>query len=141
LTQHLSARRIPLTAWAAIGAEPPVTEEYAYAASYRLAQLIEARAGLAGLREVWQTTENGESSYQPNLPGASPEKGLATTVEGWQRLLDLLEERTGHSYSDLWRQWVATVAQAPTLAERATARADFVRSVTVVVEGACTYQV
>ncbi len=141
LTPQLSASRIPLNAWAAIGAEPPVTEEYAYAASYRLAQLIEARAGLAGLREVWQATENGESSYQPNLPGASPEKGLATTVEGWQRLLDLLEERTGHSYSDLWRQWVATDAQAPTLDERATARADYARTVTAAGDWALPYQV
>jgi hypothetical protein len=141
LAPLLSASRIPLNAWAAIGVEPPLTEEYAYAASYRLAQLIEARAGLAGLREVWLATENGESSYQPAHPGSSPETGLATTVDGWQRLLDLLEERTGHSYSDLWRQWVVTDAQAPMLDERATARADYARTVTAAGDWELPYQV
>jgi hypothetical protein len=129
LTSQLSTARIQLNAWAGVGEEPPLREEYAYAASYRLAQLIEARAGLAGLRKVWQAAENGESSYQPSRPGPSPEKGVVTTVEGWQRLLDLLEERTGHGYVDLWRQWVVTAAQAATLDERATARADYARTV------------
>ena len=141
LTPQLSASRIPLNAWAAIGVEPPLTEEYAYAASYRLAQLIEARAGLTGLREVWQAVENGESSYRPNHPGVSPEKGLATTVEGWQRLLDLLEERTRHTYGDLWRQWVVTDAQAPMLEERATARADYARTVAAAGNWELPYQV
>ena len=130
LTSQLTPARFPLDAWGVVGQEPQLREEFAYAASYRLAQLIEARAGQAGLREVWQAAENEENAYQPEHPGASPEKGQAKTVEGWQRLLDLLEERTGHSYVDLWRQWVVTQPEAQLLDERSVARADYARTVT-----------
>ena len=141
LTPQLTASRIPLNAWAGIGVEPPLTEEYAYAASYRLAQLIAARSGLDGLRRVWQAAEDGETSYQPAHPGPLPEKGLATTVEGWQRLLDLLEERTKRSYVDLWRQWVVTGTEAASLDARATARADYARTVTAARDWELPYQV
>lgn len=141
LTPQLSAARLQLNAWAAVGQEPQLREEYAYAASYRLAQLIEARAGLAGLRKVWQAAESDENAYQPHHSSAAPEKGQAKTVEGWQRLLDLLEERTGHSYADLWRQWVVTAPQAQLLTDRATARADYARTVTAAGDWELPYDV
>jgi len=130
LTPQLLTAKIPLNAWAAVGAEPKLTEDYAYAASYRLAQLIAARAGTAGLQAVWRAAENGESSYQPSHAGSAPEKTGAKTAEGWQQLLDLLEERTKHGYIDLWRQWVVTKVEARSLGDRSTARADYARAVT-----------
>jgi hypothetical protein len=125
LTPQLSAVRFPLNAWADPGQEPTLREDFAYAASYRLARLIAARAGQAALRTVWLAAENNEGAYQPRARGTQPEKGTAKVAEGWQLLLDLLEERTGHSYVDLWRQWVVTSAQLPLLDERAKARADY----------------
>jgi hypothetical protein len=130
VTPQLAAAKFPLNSWGAIGTEPQLTEAYAYAGSYRLAQLIAARAGAAGLQSVWRAAEDGEASYQPSHPGSGPEKGVPDTVAGWQRFLDLLEERTHHSYADLWQQWVMTTREAQQLNERATARTDYARTVT-----------
>ena len=130
LTPQISAAKFPLNAWAAVGVEPPLTEQYGYAASYRLAQLIAARGGISGLQAVWRAADEDEASYQPGHLGSPAEKGVPKTVEGWQRLLDLLEERTKHGYADLWREWVVTRAEARTLENRATARADYARTVT-----------
>ncbi|TMB50680.1 MAG: M1 family metallopeptidase [Chloroflexi bacterium] len=141
VTAQLSAAKIPLNAWGGIGDEPPLTEEYGYAASYRIAQLIAARSGISGLHAVWRAAEDSEGSYQPAHPGSTPEKGLAATVEGWQRLLDLLEERTKHGYTDLWRQWVVTVDEARALDARSTARADYARTVTAAADWELPYQV
>ncbi len=130
LTAQLNAAKIPLNAWGAIGEETQLTEDYAYAATYRLAQLIADRAAVVGLQRVWRAAHEGEGSYQPAHAGTTPEKGTAGTVEGWQRLLDLLEERTGASYDDLWQVWVVTPAQRQELAARAAARTDYERTVT-----------
>ena len=129
LTSPLLAAKIPLNAWKAAGTEPKLTEDFAYAASYRLAQLIAARAGPAGLQAVWRAAEDGEASYQPSHPGSAPEKGVAKTAEGWQQLLDLLEERTKHDYTDLWRHWVVTKDETRILNDRAAGRADYARAV------------
>jgi hypothetical protein len=56
-------------------------------------------------------------------------------------LLDLLEERTNRSYSDLWRGWVVTAAQAPILDARAVARADYARTVAAAGDWELPYQV
>lgn len=141
VTAQLQTAKIPLNAWGAIGEEPPLTEDFGYAASYHLAQLIAARSGVAGLQQVWRAAKESEASYQPSHPGSAPEKGLAATVDGWQRLLDLLEERTHRSYSDLWRQWVVTDAQARVLDERATTRSDYAKTVTAAGGWELPYQV
>src|SRR5690606_32223971 len=41
---------------------------------------------------------------------------------GWQRVLDLLEERTGERFDDIWAEWVVNAEQQPMLAARASAR-------------------
>jgi hypothetical protein len=131
MTPQLTAAKIPLNAWGAIGDEPQLTEDYAYAATYHLAQLIAARAKIDGLQRVWQAAEGGIGSYQPAHAPATPEQGTAATADGWQRLLDLLEERTGVSYADLWTEWVVTPDQRPELSARATARTDYQRTLAV----------
>lgn len=43
----------------------------------------------------------------------------------WRGLLDLLEERTGRRYDDLWRAWVVRPDEAELLVARATARRQY----------------
>ncbi len=143
LTPELQAAKIPLNAWGTIGSEPATTEDYAYAASYELAQLIAARTTTSGLQKVWQAAHDGEASYQP--PGASagagPEKGASVDIGGWQRLLDLLEERTGANYDDLWRTWVVTPQQQSAMDARVTARAEYDQTVTAAGDWQLPYEV
>jgi hypothetical protein len=54
---------------------------------------------------------------------------VALTQQGWQRLLDLLEERTGVAYDDLWSEWVLNDAEQALLAERAETRALYFEGV------------
>ena len=132
LTPTLEAAKIPLNAWGTIGSEPPNTEDYAYAASYHLAQLIAGRTTTTGLQKVWKAAHDGAASYQPPhaVAGAAAEKGVSADVAGWQRLLDLLEERTGANYDDLWRTWVTTAGQQSLMDARVTARAQYSQTVT-----------
>ncbi len=125
LTPTLEADRIPLNSWDVVGSEPTTIEDYAYAASYALARQIAGRATTAGLQKVWRAASNGDASYQPPGATAKPETGVASGMAGWQRLLDLLEERTGASYDDLWREWVVTPGQKVEMTTRAAARGQY----------------
>ena len=125
LSSDLLQHRIPLNSWGQVGVEDLPVEDYAYAASYELARKIARRADLAGLRRVWAASQAGELAYQPVHPGTSPGLSVAVTQESWQLLLDLLEERTGHSFSDLWSEWVVSNAERPLLTRRATSRETY----------------
>ena len=129
LTDDLLAARIPLNDWAPIGAENDAVEVYAYAASYHLATLIFERTDLEALRAVWRATANGEMAYQPFHGSDEPRTGVAFSLEGWQRLLDLLEERAGTEFADLWTTWVVNEEQNEMLAERAETRARYLEVV------------
>jgi hypothetical protein len=129
LTDDLLAAQIPLNDWGSIGTEGRDVEAFAYAASYHLAGLIFERTDLDGLRAVWRAANDAEMAYQPLHATAAPRTGVALTQEGWQRLLDLLEERTGAAYVDLWSAWVVNDAQEALLAERAETRALYFEGV------------
>ena len=129
LTGDLLGARIPLNDWGAIGVESPQVEDFAYAATYELAQRIADRARLSGLSEVWQAAEAGEAAYLPIHASAAVEPSSPDDVDGWQRLLDLLEERTGASYTDLWQDWVVDDAQQRLLAARQAARHAYAEAV------------
>jgi hypothetical protein len=131
LTQDLLQHRIQLNAWGAIGSEDAVTEDFAYAASYALAVDIAGRTDIAGLQSVWQAAAGDQLAYQPvhAAAGAKPETATPAAA-GWQRLLDLLENRTGRSYTDLWSTWVATPAQQGELTARTQARTDYQATIT-----------
>ncbi|HEX9738849.1 MAG TPA: hypothetical protein VGA91_06425 [Candidatus Limnocylindria bacterium] len=129
LTDDLLAARIPLNDWAGIGFEGPDVELFAYAASYNLGELIYARTDFEGLRDVWRAANDAEMAYQPVHATGSPRTGVAITQDGWQRLLDLLEERTGAAYDDLWSEWVVNDAQKAQLTERAETRALYFEGV------------
>jgi hypothetical protein len=129
LTPELEKVRVPLNAWKPVGDDSAV-EDYGYAASAALARLIGERAGTRALSSVWADARAGIGAYQPpGLLGAPMASGsdAAPTEAGspppdWRGLLDLLEDRTGKAYDDLWRAWVVRPDEADLLDERAAAR-------------------
>jgi hypothetical protein len=129
LTDTMLRSKIPLNDWGAIGVESLEVEDFAYAATYEVAREIAARAGNADLRLVWEAADADQEAYLPihHAPPASAH--VAFDVEGWQRLLDLLEERSGDDYSDLWRRWIVDDQQLPLLAERESARQRYAQVV------------
>jgi hypothetical protein len=129
LTPELEKVRIPLNAWSAPGEDGAAVENAEYAAALQLAAKVGERAGPEGLAKVWRAIRDGQATYQPSGPGASPETGTATAPD-WRGLLDLLEEQTGVSYDDLWTAWVVRPSDAPLLAERATVRERYAAVVT-----------
>jgi hypothetical protein len=121
LTDDLLKARIPLNDWESLGIPNLDTEEFAYAASYQVAGLILARAGLDGLRAAWKGIADSEISYQP-IHGGDPEQGIQLHVARWQQLLDLLDQRTGTTFDDLWIEWIIDASQRTLMEDRATAR-------------------
>jgi hypothetical protein len=125
LTDDLLDARIPLNDWGEIGVESLQVEDFAYAATYGLARRIAHRAELAGLRDVWRAAEAKEMAYQPMHASATATSAARPEVEGWQRLLDLLEERTDESFTDLWQDWVVNDPEQRQLAARQAARHEY----------------
>ncbi len=125
LSPALMNSKVALNDWGAVGVENLAVEDYAYAATANLANLIFKRTDLASLRRVWQAAGAGELAYQPAQAGAKPEIGRAVTQASWQQLLDLLEERTGADYDDLWISWVVDDDQRPLLERRQRARTSY----------------
>lgn len=125
LTDDLLTARIPLNDWGGIGQESEEVEAFAYAASLHIAQLIFERTDLEELRAVWWAANEGEMAYQPLHGDGPPRTGVAFSQEGWERLLDLLEERTGAAYDDLWSTWVVNDAQQTLMADRAQTRTRY----------------
>lgn len=135
ITPALRRAAIPLNAWQIVGRGSGATEDYGYAASHALARLIALRAGDDGLREVWKAAVDAEAAYQPVTGGDTSDAGSPEPIElaggppDWRGLLDLLEQRTGQTYDDLWTTWVVRPEEAGLLAERRAAIADYERTV------------
>ena len=68
-------------------------------------------------------------AYQPIHAGGPAARGVDFDLAGWQQLLDLLEERTGASYTDLWQDWVVNDEQQRQLAARQAARHAYAETV------------
>ena len=129
LTKALLAARIPLNAWS-LDRSTPAADAYARAASLRLATLVAARAGATGMTAVWTAAAAGQPADLP-VHGGTPTTagGAASSAPDWRSLLDLLETRTGRSFSDLWKAWVVRPEEAALLTERAVARADYAAAI------------
>ncbi len=143
LTPEMIAARIPLNAWNPLATDDKLIEDYGYAASARLAGLVAQRAGPDGLAKVWQAIRDGVAPYQPTglrTPDGAATSGMGgasmsgsdvapietrPTAPDWRGLLDLLEDRTGQSYDDLWRAWVVRDEEAGLLDARAAARRQY----------------
>lgn len=123
LTDELRTSAFPLNAWTAAGGDPTL-DDYGYAASVVLARELADRAGHDGLRRVWQAVAAGETAYQAPAvdPAATRPPERSDAPVDWRGLLDLLEERTGQPYHDLWREWVVRDEEVGLLAERGEAR-------------------
>lgn len=129
LTKALLAARIPLNAWS-LDRSTPGADAYARAASLRLATLVAARAGAAGMTAVWTAAAAGQPADLPVHGGTPTTAGsAASSAPDWRSLLDLLETRTGRSFSDLWKAWVVRPEEAALLTERAAARADYAAAI------------
>ncbi|MBA3687721.1 MAG: hypothetical protein H0W81_02620 [Chloroflexi bacterium] len=125
LTDELMANKIPLNDWGEIGGVEIGVEEYAYAASYHLAVLIFGRTDVADLQAVWRGADASEMAYQPANGAGDPQIAGDVNLEGWQQLLDLLDERVGANFDDLWTDWVVNDAEQRQLDERAVARDQY----------------
>jgi hypothetical protein len=124
LTAALRASAFPLNAWPAIGTASPAAESYGYAASLAFARAVAARAGPVAMRAIWARAAAGIGAYQP----ASGNEVLGRAPD-WRGLLDLFEDTTGHSFTDLWRAWIARPEDLPLLDARASARAAYDKAV------------
>jgi hypothetical protein len=131
LTPALRRAAVPLNAWQSVGRESALADDYGYAASHALARLIAERAGADALRDVWRAAADREAPYQPgdDQPGVDQAPAApGERVDGppdWRGLLDLLEQRTGKPFDDLWATWVVRPEEAGLLAERRAAIADY----------------
>lgn len=139
LSDALRQERIALNAWGPVGASRGPQEDYAYAASAELARLIAERAGTRGLASIWSAARERVGAYQPagletDVGGMAGGRGPGTDVAAvergtappdWRGLLDLLEDRTGQSYEDLWRSWVIRPTDVDLLDARAEARRQY----------------
>ncbi|MEO5940020.1 MAG: hypothetical protein ABIZ72_03705 [Candidatus Limnocylindrales bacterium] len=127
LTPALEAVRVPLNAWASAGEDPAAVEDAEYAAALRLATEIGTRAGPANLSAVWQAIHEERAAYQPTGPRASLESTAG--APDWRGFLDLVEERTGAQYEDLWTAWVVRPADATLLSQRSATRQRYAAAV------------
>ena len=144
LGPDLAPGKIPLNAWGPVGANEPAEEDYAYAASAELARLIAERAGPTAMASVWNAARGGIGAYQSaglaasdgTRPGAGtvPAVGNGSDTQpieagsappDWRGLLDLLEDRTGRKFDDLWRAWVVRHEEASLLDLRGAARRQY----------------
>ena len=143
LSPEILANRTPLNAWTISDGGDTAADAYGYAASTELARLIAERAGPTGLASVWQAARQRIAAYQPAgldpVAGESPSTRNTATAAGtdvapvertteppdWRGFLDLLEDRTGRSYDDLWRAWVVRPEEAGLLTLRATTRRQY----------------
>ncbi len=122
LTPALAKIRVPLNAWGAATPEAASTpaEDAGYAAALRFATLTAQRAGPAGLQKVWRAIVDRQAAYQPT--GAGAELEPTDGAPDWRGLLDLLEDRTGKDFGDLWAAWIVRPREADQLFEREAAR-------------------
>lgn len=136
LTDEARAAAVPLNAW-----DPESdadSEAYGYAAALELARQVRNRAGDEVLRQVWADAAARVGAYQPEGRAAADaaaaiddavEPEQAAGPPDWRGLLDLLEERSGTSFEDLWRGWVVRPEDAPLLEARRESRAAYRRTV------------
>jgi len=125
LTDDLTPFKIALNDWGEIGTVEAGVEEYAYAASYHVALLVFDRSNVAGLQSVWRGVDGAEMAYQPAHGSGSPQTGVDPHLEGWQQLVDLLDERAGSNFDDLWNAWVVNDREKVLMGARSTSREHY----------------
>jgi hypothetical protein len=127
LTPALLERQLPLNAWGPVGSNETAIEDFGYTGSTELARLIAERAGPSALASVWDAARRGIGAYQPIAVDAPADlrREAGSGPPDWRGLLDLLEDRTGKTYDDLWRTWVVRAGEANQLDLRTNARRQY----------------
>ncbi len=132
LTPALAKLRVPLNAWGPPNPDGTSSraEDAEYAAALRLASLVAERAGPDGLRSLWAAIQERRAPFQPgNMQGAvaagAADLERSEAAPDWRGLLDLLEDRTGKDFTDLWTDWVARPAEADLIIDRDAAKTGY----------------
>jgi tetratricopeptide (TPR) repeat protein len=115
LTDRMRQSAVPLNDWISTNQANSVVDAYLYGASLTVARQIATQAGPSGLIAVWNAARSGQEAYQPVYGGRIESGGGSTD---WRRLLDLLEQRTGESFSQLFNNWVVDPSQTVMLQQR-----------------------
>jgi tetratricopeptide (TPR) repeat protein len=118
LTDRMRQSAVPLNDWVSANQASSVVDAYLYGASLTVARAIATGAGQNGLTAVWNAVRSGQEAFQP-AHGARTESGGGST--DWRRLLDLLDQRTGNSFSTLFNNWVIDPSQTALLQQRSVA--------------------
>jgi hypothetical protein len=116
---------IPLNAWGPAGSVPAESDAWAYAKSLALASTIATLAGPDAMHAVWAAAAGGIGAYQPDATGTEAASG----PPDWRGLLDLLEDKSGRSFSDLWLAAVARPTDVAALQDRAATRVAYQHAV------------
>jgi tetratricopeptide (TPR) repeat protein len=117
---------VPLNDWVSANQANSVVDAYLYGASLTVARQIASQAGSNGLTAVWNAARSGEEAFQP-VHGMRAESGGGST--DWRRLLDLLDQRTGNSFSALFDNWVVDPSQTAMLQQRTAALSNYADAV------------
>ena len=131
LTDQLMPFKIALNDWGELGTVESGVEEYAYAASYHVALLVFERTDANRLQAVWRGLHGGEMAYQPQHGDGSPQTGVDPHLQGWQELLDLLDQRAGANFDDLWSEWVVNPKEQALMSERSKSRDHYAAVLTL----------
>jgi hypothetical protein len=114
--------RFPLVSWGA-GESTPAQDAFAYAASWAVAEEVEALVGADALRLAWSRIAAGIGPYAPlSEDGVGREPSVNRAPLGSRALLDHLEAVGGADVATLFADWVLDEATAALLADRAAAR-------------------
>jgi hypothetical protein len=131
LTDQLMPFKIALNDWGELGTVQAGVEEYAYAASYHVALLVFERTDAYRLQAVWRGLDGREMAYQPQHGDGSPQTGVDSHLQGWQELLDLLDQRAGANFDDLWSAWVVNPKEQAQMNERSKSRDHYAAVLTL----------
>jgi Flp pilus assembly protein TadD len=126
LTDRMRQSAVPLNDWVSANQANSVVDAYLYGASLTVARQIASQAGSNGLTAVWNAARSGEEAFQP-VHGMRAESGGGST--DWRRLLDLLDQRTGNSFSALFDNWVVDPSQTAMLQQRTAALSNYADAV------------
>ena len=121
-----STVRIPLNDWGAIGVESLEVEEFAYAATYSLAQDIAERTELGGpAARLARGRQRRDGRTSPSTGEPEPGTGQATTWRTGSGCSTCSRSGPAPATTDLWREWVVNDRQLRQIAERRSARQHY----------------
>ncbi len=122
LTARMRQNAVPLNDWATASQPNSPINAYLYGASLAVASQVATDAGNGGMAVVWSAIRSNMAAFQP-ANGDQTESSTGAT--DWRRLLDLLEQRTGHSFTSVWHDWIVDPSQESLLLQRDAAIAGY----------------